>query len=55
MNPKLRSQLGLLRSESRFVNAEFLAEDTRRPIILSSSSPVVWLLIQEEHKRLKDC
>jgi len=50
MNPKI-DESGLLRADSRIINAEFLDWETRYPIILHKDSWVTWLLIGEYHKQ----
>ena len=48
MNPKLDTD-GLIRSDSRLLNAEMLSFQTTFPIILSADSWVARLIILEEH------
>jgi len=50
MNPKI-DENGLMRANSRLMNAAFLDWETRFPVILHKDSWITWLLIGEQHKR----
>ena len=46
---------GLLRSNSRIINAEFLPKETRYPIILANGSWLTHLIIGDLHRELNHC
>jgi hypothetical protein len=48
MNPYL-DENGVLRSNSRLDSLDFLPEETRRPVILTSSNPITKLIVLETH------
>ena len=54
MNPKL-DEMDMVRSNSRLIHAEMLAEATRSPIILARDSWVTWLIIGKHHDDRGHC
>ena len=54
MNPRLDDD-GLLRSDSRIINAELLPIAMRRPIILHKDSWITWLIVGKAHKARAHC
>ena len=54
MNPFI-DEKGVMRSCSRVVNAQYLATDTRFPIILDRKSWITWLIAGKFHEETKHC
>ena len=54
MNPFIDIE-GLLRGNTRIINAKFLDIKVRYPILLSENSWIAWLLVKEKHLERKHC